>query len=221
MTGISLGLREALKNKKNEPAFMIEAPGQPEDPDNPISLHFDPDSPADSVAVIRRPHRPIRPPLRSPFLRARTAGVRDADGPVHHTTDVPRPRRSDSGGSGARSRIPRRSYDRHVRAGEDMVDAHERWHGGTVGPCHVEGLTPCCGPVGQAVTKQGHECLVPPGGVEVTVINIRFVPERRMERSTAASASFHSSDISGSGASVWTTRSATGPAGVDRVASTM
>jgi hypothetical protein len=58
MTGISLGLREALENKKNEPAFMIEASGQPEDPDNPISLHFDPDNPADTVAIIRRKDGP-------------------------------------------------------------------------------------------------------------------------------------------------------------------
>jgi hypothetical protein len=55
MTGISLGLREALESAVNEPAFMIEAAGQPEDPDNPIELHFDPDNPADTVAIIRRP----------------------------------------------------------------------------------------------------------------------------------------------------------------------
>lgn len=55
MTGISLGLREALEHKKNEPALMIEASGQPDDPNHPIRLHFDPDSPSDSVAVIRQP----------------------------------------------------------------------------------------------------------------------------------------------------------------------
>jgi hypothetical protein len=65
MTGISLGLREALENKKNQPALMIEASGQPDDPDHPIRLHFDPDSPADSVAVIRRPAEPDdTPPSR-------------------------------------------------------------------------------------------------------------------------------------------------------------
>jgi hypothetical protein len=65
MTGISLGLREALESAVNEPAFMIEAAGQPEDPDNPIELHFDPDNPADTVAIIRRPPpdgRPGSPP---------------------------------------------------------------------------------------------------------------------------------------------------------------
>jgi hypothetical protein len=55
MTGISLGLREALQPAVKEPAFMIEASGQPEDPDNPIELHFDPDNPADTVAIIRQP----------------------------------------------------------------------------------------------------------------------------------------------------------------------
>ncbi len=55
MTGISIGLREALQPAVKEPAFMIEASGQPEDPDNPIELHFDPDNPADTVAIIRQP----------------------------------------------------------------------------------------------------------------------------------------------------------------------
>jgi hypothetical protein len=58
MTGISLGLREALENKTNEPALMIEASGQPDDPDHPIRLQFDPDSPADTVAFVRRPGPP-------------------------------------------------------------------------------------------------------------------------------------------------------------------
>ncbi len=55
LTGITLGLREALEPRRDEPAIMIEAAGEPEDPDQPIVLHFDPDSPADTVAVIRRP----------------------------------------------------------------------------------------------------------------------------------------------------------------------
>jgi hypothetical protein len=55
LTGISLGLREALELRKNEPAIMIEASGEPEDPDNPIRLHFDPDDPRATVAVIRMP----------------------------------------------------------------------------------------------------------------------------------------------------------------------
>jgi len=62
MTGISLGLREALENKKNQPALMIEASGEPDDPDHPIRLHFDPDNPADTVAVIRRPVQPDEKP---------------------------------------------------------------------------------------------------------------------------------------------------------------
>ncbi len=61
LTGISLGLREALEPTKKEPAFMIEASGQPDDPDNPIQLHFDPDNPADTVAVIRQPKDKVEP----------------------------------------------------------------------------------------------------------------------------------------------------------------
>ncbi len=55
MTGIAVGLKEALQPQKKEVPFVIEARGEPDDPDKPIDLHFDPDSPADTVAIIRRP----------------------------------------------------------------------------------------------------------------------------------------------------------------------
>jgi hypothetical protein len=32
---------------------VIEAPGEPEDPDAPITWHFDPDDPTKTVATIR------------------------------------------------------------------------------------------------------------------------------------------------------------------------
>jgi len=53
LSGIALGLKEALEPKRNQPAFVMEAPGEPEDPDAPISLRFDPDDPTRTVAVIR------------------------------------------------------------------------------------------------------------------------------------------------------------------------
>jgi hypothetical protein len=55
MTGIAVGLQQALEMPKQQPAFVIAASGEPDDPDKPIDLRFDPDSPADTVAVIRRP----------------------------------------------------------------------------------------------------------------------------------------------------------------------
>jgi hypothetical protein len=55
MTGIAVGLKEALQPQKKEVPFVIESRGEPDDPDKPIDLHFDPDSPADTVAIIRRP----------------------------------------------------------------------------------------------------------------------------------------------------------------------
>jgi hypothetical protein len=55
MTGIAVGLQEALEPRRKEVPFVIEADGQPDDPDAPILLKFDPDSPADTVAIIRRP----------------------------------------------------------------------------------------------------------------------------------------------------------------------
>ncbi len=57
LSGIALGLQEVLQPKRELPAFVMEAPGEPEDPDAPITLHFDPDDPTKTVAVIRDPAR--------------------------------------------------------------------------------------------------------------------------------------------------------------------
>jgi hypothetical protein len=67
MTGIAFGLKEALQPRQQQTAFVIEAPGEPEDPDKPIDLRFDPESPADTVAIIRRPRgaEPPGPPAHS------------------------------------------------------------------------------------------------------------------------------------------------------------
>ena len=55
LSGIALGLQEALTIKKEQPAFVMEAPGEPEDDEAPIQLKFDPDDPANTVAIIRQP----------------------------------------------------------------------------------------------------------------------------------------------------------------------
>jgi hypothetical protein len=55
LTGIALGLQHAMEGRREQPAFVMEAPGEPEDPDAPISLRFDPDDPTRTVAVIRAP----------------------------------------------------------------------------------------------------------------------------------------------------------------------
>ncbi len=57
LTGIALGLQHALEREREQPAFVMEAPGEPDDPDAPITLHFDPDDPGKTVAVVR-----ARPP---------------------------------------------------------------------------------------------------------------------------------------------------------------
>jgi hypothetical protein len=61
MTGIAVGLQQALQLPRQEPAFVIVASGEPHDPNHPIDLHFDPENPADTVAIIRRP-APVDPP---------------------------------------------------------------------------------------------------------------------------------------------------------------
>ena len=58
LTGIALGFQHALEERRDRPAIVMEAPGEPEDPDAPIDLHFDPDDPRKTVAVIRTPPRP-------------------------------------------------------------------------------------------------------------------------------------------------------------------
>ncbi len=54
MSGIALGLKEALVLPDNRPALVVEAPGEPDDPDRPIDLRFDPDDPAATVAIVRQ-----------------------------------------------------------------------------------------------------------------------------------------------------------------------
>jgi hypothetical protein len=53
MTGIALGLQDALELPKKEPAFVIKATGEPDGDPGPIDLQFDPDDPSNTVAVIR------------------------------------------------------------------------------------------------------------------------------------------------------------------------
>jgi hypothetical protein len=57
LTGIALGLQQALTDVRDPPAIVLEAQGEPEDPDAPIDLRFDPDDPAGTVAIIRDPAR--------------------------------------------------------------------------------------------------------------------------------------------------------------------
>jgi hypothetical protein len=67
LSGIALGLQQALEPTRQLPAFVMEAPGEPEDPDAPIVLHFDPDDPTKTVAVIRAPAAdPGSPPAVPP-----------------------------------------------------------------------------------------------------------------------------------------------------------
>jgi hypothetical protein len=54
LTGIAIGLQQALETPRQQPAFVIEASDVP-DPDGPIDLRFDPDDPSATVAIIRRP----------------------------------------------------------------------------------------------------------------------------------------------------------------------
>ena len=53
LTGVALGLQQALERRDQRPAFVVEAPGEPEDEDAPIRLRFDPDDPSNTVAIVR------------------------------------------------------------------------------------------------------------------------------------------------------------------------
>ena len=76
MTGIAVGLKEALQTQKKEVPFVIESREEPDDPDKPIDLHFDPDSP--------------NPPWPSSVAPGRTVG-----------TSPPPPPRADGAADGA------------------------------------------------------------------------------------------------------------------------
>ena len=60
LTGIALGLQQVYQPKRELPAFVMEATGEPEDPNAPITLHFDRDDPSKTVAVIRMPQSGTR-----------------------------------------------------------------------------------------------------------------------------------------------------------------
>jgi hypothetical protein len=53
LTGVTLGLQQALEKRDQRPAFVIEAPGEPEDDEPLVRLQFDPDSPSNTVVVVR------------------------------------------------------------------------------------------------------------------------------------------------------------------------
>jgi hypothetical protein len=53
LTGVTLGLQQALEKRDQRPAFVIEAPGEPEDDEPRVRLQFDPDSPSNTVVVVR------------------------------------------------------------------------------------------------------------------------------------------------------------------------
>ncbi len=55
LSGIALGLQQIFEPKRELPAFVMEAPDAPHDPDAPFTLHFDPDDPTKTVAVVRAP----------------------------------------------------------------------------------------------------------------------------------------------------------------------
>lgn len=55
LSGIALGLQQALDHPDNRPAIIHEASSEPDDPDAPLRLIFDPDSPERTVAIIRAP----------------------------------------------------------------------------------------------------------------------------------------------------------------------
>ncbi len=53
LTGVTLGLHQALSRREERPAIVVEAPGEPEDEEPVVRLQFDPDDPTKTVAVVR------------------------------------------------------------------------------------------------------------------------------------------------------------------------
>ncbi len=53
LTGIAFGLRQALELPREEPAIVVEAPGEPPGPPQPMELHMDPDRPEETWVIVR------------------------------------------------------------------------------------------------------------------------------------------------------------------------
>ena len=52
LTGVTLGLQRALE-RRDRPAIVVDAPGEPEGEEPLIRLQFDPDDPSKTFAVVR------------------------------------------------------------------------------------------------------------------------------------------------------------------------
>ncbi|TMM16793.1 MAG: hypothetical protein E6G01_07605 [Actinobacteria bacterium] len=53
LTGIAFGLRQALELPREDPAIVVEAPGEPPGPPQPMELHMDPDRPEEAWVIVR------------------------------------------------------------------------------------------------------------------------------------------------------------------------
>ena len=73
MTGIALGLREALQVPREEAPIVEQVSGDPPGPPQPLEVRLDPDSPGTAVAVVR-------PWLMEPDVDSAGASDRRAEG---------------------------------------------------------------------------------------------------------------------------------------------
>jgi hypothetical protein len=53
LTGIAFGLRQALEEPRDDPAIVVEVPGEPPGPPQPMELHMDPDRPEETWVIVR------------------------------------------------------------------------------------------------------------------------------------------------------------------------
>jgi hypothetical protein len=53
LTGLALGLQEALDPRKKQPSIQMQAPSDPNDPDSPYDVHVEPNQPDETVVTIR------------------------------------------------------------------------------------------------------------------------------------------------------------------------
>ena len=53
LTGMALGLRQALEEPEERPPIVVDAGEQPFWPPRPLELHFLPDAPAQTWVVVR------------------------------------------------------------------------------------------------------------------------------------------------------------------------
>ncbi|HLH28907.1 MAG TPA: hypothetical protein VKW77_08310 [Acidimicrobiales bacterium] len=97
LTGVALGLKQALVRHEDRPAYVVDSPGEPADDAARLQLRFDPDDPTRTIAVVRADAASPTPPAPAAAPTAEDEGRRErgpqpGSGPRPQGRERPAPR---------------------------------------------------------------------------------------------------------------------------------